>query len=80
MTITFEPQAKNIIEDIVSVNDTIICNNQLAIVTDIINYAPGTHGFSPIKNDLVAIEYRTDKGSRWIGLSGYRKANIKRVK
>ena len=36
-------------------------------VTSAESYPPETHPDSPIKNDLTAIELKTDGGSRWYG-------------
>lgn len=62
---------KNVMYDAPMVGDRIIARGHYAQVTDIIQYPPNAHPDSPLRNDLFATEYVTERGSRWLGSLQY---------
>ena len=49
--------------------DITIAGGKKAIVQEVHHHAPGEHPQSPIRNDLHAVEVKTDQGSRWGGVN-----------
>jgi len=47
--------------------DLVFCRGIYAKVRMIREHKPGTHSWSPIKNEMTAREIVTDLGSRWFG-------------
>jgi hypothetical protein len=58
----------DVMTDLPAVGDLIIAGGDYSAVTEIRVHGPDEHPASPIREDLRAVEYVTDRGSRWRGL------------
>lgn len=63
-----EPLRKDVDDPTIAPGDYIFCRGVYALVTAVVIHQPGDHSHSPIRNEYVAREVKTDMGdSRWRG-------------
>lgn len=60
-----EGRRKDAADPTLSVGDIVFCNGFYAAVRDVRVHAPGGHPYSPVRNELTAVEIITANGTRW---------------